>query len=137
VPVVLVAPRHDPAYAALVAGAGVRGLVRDTAAPTELRAAARAVADGGRHLPPGDGSRHPYLDLGLDERDLLRHALEGLPPYRLAYDRHLTTAEVNERLASIYARLGGRDRPTTLAALRSAGVLAPGNARRPHAVLVP
>jgi two-component system response regulator DesR len=106
--------------------ARVDGFLLKTVPPTELVAAVRAVAEGGRVLDPGmavaawDLADNP---LTPRENDVLRELAGGAEPPEIAARLHLSTGTVRNVLTAVVGKLNARNRTDAVRIAREAGWL--------------
>ena len=95
--------------------AGARGYVLKTVTPEELARAIRVVARGGRNLD-GEVARSmedgefAFEALSAREREVLLHAARGLSSKEIAGVLIISERTVQTHLASIYDKLGARNK---------------------------
>jgi two-component system NarL family response regulator len=109
--------------------AGAAGYIMKEAEPEELLRAIRAVAAGGRYLPPNiqarleEGAEHGKLNA----RDLriLQHIGEGLSNKEIAEKMSLTAGTVRIYVSNILARLGVANRAEAVSLAIRRGLIRP------------
>lgn len=129
----------EAVYASLRAGAS--GFILKSAAPTELAAAVRALADGDGWLDPrvtrrllAQFARRPEPELPTPaemhqltprEREVLALVAHGLTNQHIAAHLWLSEATVKTHVARVLMKLGLHDRAQAVAAAYKAGLVSP------------
>lgn len=108
--------------------AGARGFVLKTVSPKELTTAINTVAKGGLYLDPevasvmGDQEFIPE-QLSVREREVLLLAAKGLSSKEVAKRLFISERTVQTHLASIYDKLGSRNKTEALLLALKYGVV--------------
>jgi DNA-binding NarL/FixJ family response regulator len=108
--------------------AGARGFVLKTVAPKELTAAIATVARGGLYLDPevasvmGEREFDPE-QLSVREREVLVLAAKGLSSKEVAGKLFISERTVQTHLASIYDKLGSKNKTEALLLALKYGVV--------------
>ena len=108
--------------------AGAKGFVLKTVSPRELTAAINAVAKGGLYLDPevasvmGDRDFIPE-QLSAREREVLLLAAKGLSSKEVAKRLFISERTVQTHLASIYDKLGSKNKTEALLLALKYGVV--------------
>ena len=109
--------------------AGARGYVLKTVTPEELARAIRVVARGGLYLD-GEVARSmedgefAYEALSAREREVLLHAARGLSSKEIAGVLIISERTVQTHLASIYDKLGARNKTEAMLLALKYGIVA-------------
>ncbi len=109
--------------------AGARGYVLKTVTPEELARAIRVVARGGLYLD-GEVARSmedgefAYEALSAREREVLLHAARGLSSKEIAGVLIISERTVQTHLASIYGKLGARNKTEAMLLALKYGIVA-------------
>ena len=108
--------------------AGARGFVLKTVSPKELTTAINTVAKGGLYLDPEVGSVMGEQDfipeqLSVREREVLLLAAKGLSSKEVAKRLYISERTVQTHLASIYDKLGSRNKTEALLLALKYGVV--------------
>ena len=109
--------------------AGARGYVLKTVTPEELARAIRVVARGGLYLggevarSMGDGE-FAYEALSAREREVLLYAARGLSSKEIAGVLIISERTVQTHLASIYDKLGARNKTEAMLLALKYGIVA-------------
>lgn len=109
--------------------AGARGYILKTVTPDELSRAIRTVARGGLYLD-GDVARNiedrdmAFEALSAREREVLLYAARGLSSKEIAADLIISERTVQTHLASIYDKLGARNKTEAMLLALKYGVVA-------------
>ena len=108
--------------------AGARGFVLKTVSPKELTSAINTVAKGGLYLDPEDASVMGEQDfipeqLSVREREVLLLAAKGLSSKEVAKKLFISERTVQTHLASIYDKLGSRNKTEALLLALKYGVV--------------
>lgn len=120
---ILLSVDGDDDWSALALESGARGLLRRSACPAALEKAIRVVHEGQIWAPhlvldrvvadAAAGRKHPQpaVDrLSASEREVLRHAGEGLSNKEIAGCLGIRPATVKAHLTRVFQKLGLRDR---------------------------
>ena len=108
--------------------AGAKGFVLKTVTPDNLARAIQTVARGGLYLDPevasavGDRDFTPE-PLSVREREVLILAAKGLSSKEVASDLFISERTVQTHLASIYDKLGARNKTEALLLALKYGVV--------------
>ncbi|MBQ7215604.1 MAG: response regulator transcription factor [Synergistaceae bacterium] len=108
--------------------AGARGFVLKTVSPKELTTAINTVAKGGLYLDPEVASVMGEQDfipeqLSVREREVLLLAAKGLSSKEVAKQLFISERTVQTHLASIYDKLGSRNKTEALLLALKYGVV--------------
>ena len=108
--------------------AGARGFVLKTVSPKELTTAINTVAKGGLYLDPEVASVMGEQDfipeqLSVREREVLLLAAKGLSSKEVAKHLFISERTVQTHLASIYDKLGSRNKTEALLLALKYGVV--------------
>ncbi len=108
--------------------AGARGFVLKTVSPKELTTAINTVAKGGLYLDPEVASVMGEQDfipeqLSVREREVLLLAAKGLSSKEVAKKLFISERTVQTHLASIYDKLGSRNKTEALLLALKYGVV--------------
>ena len=108
--------------------AGARGFVLKTVSPKELTTAINTVAKGGLYLDPEVASVMGAQDfipeqLSVREREVLLLAAKGLSSKEVAKQLFISERTVQTHLASIYDKLGSRNKTEALLLALKYGVV--------------
>ena len=108
--------------------AGARGFVLKTVSPKELTTAINTVAKGGLYLDPEVASVMGEQDfipepLSVREREVLLLAANGLSSKEVAKQLFISERTVQTHLASIYDKLGSRNKTEALLLALKYGVV--------------
>ena len=108
--------------------AGARGFVLKTVSPKELTTAINTVAKGGLYLDPEVASVMGSQDfipeqLSAREREVLLLAAQGLSSKEVAKRLYISERTVQTHLASIYDKLGSRNKTEALLLALKYGVV--------------
>ena len=108
--------------------AGARGFVLKTVSPKELTTAINTVAKGGLYLDPEVASVMGEQDfipeqLSAREREVLLLAAKGLSSKEVARQLYISERTVQTHLASIYDKLGSRNKTEALLLALKYGVV--------------
>ena len=108
--------------------AGARGFVLKTVSPKELTTAINTVAKGGLYLDPEVASVMGEQDfipeqLSVREREVLLLAAKGLSSKEVAKRLYISERTVQTHLASIYDKLGSRNKTEALLLALKYGVV--------------
>ncbi len=108
--------------------AGARGFVLKTVSPKELTTAINTVAKGGLYLDPEVASVMGEQDfipeqLSVREREVLLLAAKGLSSKEVARKLFISERTVQTHLASIYDKLGSRNKTEALLLALKYGVV--------------
>ncbi len=108
--------------------AGARGFVLKTVSPKELTTAINTVAKGGLYLDPEVASVMGEQDfipeqLSVREREVLLLAAKGLSSKEVAKQLYISERTVQTHLASIYDKLGSRNKTEALLLALKYGVV--------------
>ena len=108
--------------------AGARGFVLKTVSPKELTTAISTVAKGGLYLDPEVASVMGEQDfipeqLSVREREVLLLAAKGLSSKEVAKQLFISERTVQTHLASIYDKLGSRNKTEALLLALKYGVV--------------
>lgn len=108
--------------------AGARGFVLKTVSPKELTAAIATVSKGGLYLDPEVASVMGELDfdpeqLSAREREVLLLAAKGLSSKEVASRLFISERTVQTHLASIYDKLGSKNKTEALLLALKYGVV--------------
>lgn len=109
--------------------AGARGYILKTVKPDELSRAIRTVARGGLYLD-GEVARSieneegAFEALSAREREVLLYAARGLSSKEIASDLIISERTVQTHLASIYDKLGARNKTEAMLLALKYGVVA-------------
>ena len=108
--------------------AGARGFVLKTVSPKELTTAINTVAKGGLYLDPEVASVMGAQDfipeqLSIREREVLLLAAKGLSSKEVAKRLYISERTVQTHLASIYDKLGSRNKTEALLLALKYGVV--------------
>jgi len=109
--------------------AGARGYILKTVKPDELSRAIRTVARGGLYLD-GEVARSieneegVFEALSAREREVLLYAARGLSSKEIASDLIISERTVQTHLASIYDKLGARNKTEAMLLALKYGVVA-------------
>ncbi len=108
--------------------AGARGFVLKTVSPKELTTAINTVAKGGLYLDPEVASVMGEQDfipeqLSIREREVLLLAAKGLSSKEVAKRLYISERTVQTHLASIYDKLGSRNKTEALLLALKYGVV--------------
>ena len=108
--------------------AGARGFVLKTVSPKELTIAINTVAKGGLYLDPEVASVMGEQDfipeqLSIREREVLLLAAKGLSSKEVARKLFISERTVQTHLASIYDKLGSRNKTEALLLALKYGVV--------------
>lgn len=108
--------------------AGARGFVLKTVSPKELTTAINTVAKGGLYLDPEVASVMGEQDfipeqLSVREREVLLLAAKGLSSKEVARQLYISERTVQTHLASIYDKLGSRNKTEALLLALKYGVV--------------
>ena len=108
--------------------AGARGFVLKTVSPKELTTAINTVAKGGLYLDPEVASVMGEQDfipeqLSTREREVLLLAAKGLSSKEVAKQLYISERTVQTHLASIYDKLGSRNKTEALLLALKYGVV--------------
>ena len=108
--------------------AGARGFVLKTISPKELTTAINTVAKGGLYLDPEVASVMGEQDfipeqLSVREREVLLLAAQGLSSKEVAKKLFISERTVQTHLASIYDKLGSRNKTEALLLALKYGVV--------------
>ena len=108
--------------------AGARGFVLKTVSPKELTTAINTVAKGGLYLDPEVASVMGEQDfipeqLSVREREVLLLAVKGLSSKEVAKRLFISERTVQTHLASIYDKLGSRNKTEALLLALKYGVV--------------
>ncbi|MDO9508553.1 MAG: response regulator transcription factor [Thermovirgaceae bacterium] len=109
--------------------AGARGYILKTVTPDELSRAIRIVARGGLYLD-GEVARSiededlAFEALSAREREVLLYAARGLSSKEIAADLIISERTVQTHLASIYDKLGARNKTEAMLLALKYGVVA-------------
>ena len=108
--------------------AGARGFVLKTVSPKELTTAINTVAKGGLYLDPEVASVMGSQDfipeqLSAREREVLLLAAKGLSSKEVAKRLYISERTVQTHLASIYDKLGSRNKTEALLLALKYGVV--------------
>ena len=109
--------------------AGARGYILKTVKPNELSRAIRVVARGGLYLD-GEVARSiedeegAFEALSAREREVLLYAARGLSSKEIAADLIISERTVQTHLASIYDKLGARNKTEAMLLALKYGVVA-------------
>ena len=108
--------------------AGARGFVLKTVSPKELTTAINTVAKGGLYLEPEFASVMGEQDfipeqLSVREREVLLLAAKGLSSKEVAKQLFISERTVQTHLASIYDKLGSRNKTEALLLALKYGVV--------------
>ena len=108
--------------------AGARGFVLKTVSPKELTIAINTVAKGGLYLDPEVASVMGEQDfipeqLSVREREVLLLAAKGLSSKEVAKQLFISERTVQTHLASIYDKLGSRNKTEALLLALKYGVV--------------
>lgn len=109
--------------------AGARGYILKTVKPDELSRAIRIVARGGLYLD-GEVARSiededgAFEALSAREREVLLYAARGLSSKEIASDLIISERTVQTHLASIYDKLGARNKTEAMLLALKYGVVA-------------
>ncbi|MBQ7155319.1 MAG: response regulator transcription factor [Synergistaceae bacterium] len=108
--------------------AGARGFVLKTVSPKELTSAINTVAKGGLYLDPEVASVMGEQDfipeqLSVREREVLLLAAKGLSSKEVARKLFISERTVQTHLASIYDKLGSRNKTEALLLALKYGVV--------------
>ena len=108
--------------------AGARGFVLKTVSPKELTTAINTVAKGGLYLDPEVASVMGAQDfipeqLSVREREVLLLAAKGLSSKEVAKQLFISERTVQTHLASIYDKLGSRNKTEALLLALKDGVV--------------
>lgn len=108
--------------------AGARGFVLKTVSPRELTAAINTVAKGGLYLDPEVASVMGERDfipeqLSVREREVLLLAAKGLSSKEVAKRLFISERTVQTHLASIYDKLGSKNKTEALLLALKYGVV--------------
>lgn len=108
--------------------AGARGFVLKTVSPKELTAAINTVASGGLYLDPEVASVMGGEDfipepLSTREREVLLLAAQGLSSKEVARRLFISERTVQTHLASIYDKLGSKNKTEALLLALKYGVV--------------
>ena len=108
--------------------AGARGFVLKTVSPKELTSAINTVAKGGLYLDPEVASVMGEQDfipeqLSVREREVLLLAAKGLSSKEVAKKLFISERTVQTHLASIYDKLGSRNKTEALLLALKYGVV--------------
>lgn len=109
--------------------AGARGYILKTVKPNELSRAIRVVARGGLYLD-GEVARSiedeedAFEKLSAREREVLLYAARGLSSKEIAVDLIISERTVQTHLASIYDKLGARNKTEAMLLALKYGVVA-------------
>ena len=108
--------------------AGARGFVLKTVSPKELTSAINTVAKGGLYLDPEVASVMGEQDfipeqLSTREREVLLLAAKGLSSKEVAKKLFISERTVQTHLASIYDKLGSRNKTEALLLAHKYGVV--------------
>ncbi|MBQ7562209.1 MAG: response regulator transcription factor [Synergistaceae bacterium] len=108
--------------------AGARGFVLKTVSPKELTTAINTVAKGGLYLDPEVASVMGEQDfipeqLSMREREVLLLAAKGLSSKEVAKRLYISERTVQTHLASIYDKLGSRNKTEALLLALKYGVV--------------
>ena len=108
--------------------AGARGFVLKTVSPKELTTAINTVAKGGLYLDPEVASVMGAQDfipeqLSVREREVLLLAAKGLSSKEVAKQLFISERTVQTHLASIYDKLGSRNKTEALPLALKYGVV--------------
>ena len=109
--------------------AGARGYILKTVKPDELSRAIRIVARGGLYLD-GEVARSiedeegAFETLSAREREVLLYAARGLSSKEIAADLIISERTVQTHLASIYDKLGARNKTEAMLLALKYGVVA-------------
>jgi DNA-binding NarL/FixJ family response regulator len=109
--------------------AGARGYILKTVTPEELSRAIRVVARGGlyldgevaRSIEDGDSA---FESLSGREREVLLYAARGLSSKEIAKDLIISERTVQTHLASIYDKLGARNKTEAMLLALKYGIVA-------------
>ena len=102
--------------------AGARGFVLKTVSPKELTTAINTVAKGGLYLVMGEQDFIPE-QLSIREREVLLLAAKGLSSKEVAKRLYISERTVQTHLASIYDKLGSRNKTEALLLALKYGVV--------------
>jgi DNA-binding NarL/FixJ family response regulator len=105
--VLLYSAYADPALVVPALVAGADGIVHKSAPTRELFESLRAVADGGSRTPPliPELLHAAYTVLDAEDRPVLELVVKRTPRWQIAATLGLGTAELDERLGRMLARL--------------------------------
>ena len=103
--------------------AGARGFVLKTVSPKELTAAIATVSKGGLYLDPEVASVFDPEQLSAREREVLLLAAKGLSSKEVASRLFISERTVQTHLASIYDKLGSKNKTEALLLALKYGVV--------------
>jgi DNA-binding NarL/FixJ family response regulator len=107
--------------------AGAKGYILKTATPEELARAVRTVAGGGVYLDReiSRAMEDDYVpeDLSSREREVLLYAAKGLSSKQVAQELFISDRTVQTHLASIYDKLGAKNKTEAMLLALKYGVV--------------
>lgn len=133
--VLVLTVQDDVGYLRQAFAAGATGYLVKDAADTELVAAVRTVAAGGRHVHPRLGAAlmgpepsaaalaGPGGELSDREVEVLKHIALGLTNAEIAERLYVSVRTIETHRAHIHQKLGVRSRAGLVASARDAGLL--------------